>query len=461
MKYLDTLRDKFEELELDYYKAMDWFDDHPFAIDVKLAEYDESVAVLWYTKVFSEDISCTQMKINAKKLGNKDILEVLSHYFRRTCIGMLRYCIESQDTWMDTVHKDNVWRITWFHHVIANEIDGAFEEWINGDSGRFILLSIPPQHLKSAFFSGGLVPMIMGNYSHIRGIITSYNDDYAETILSKDAMSIIGTKGYTELFGRRFNKNLSKEDKIKLKELHKSPPKDSSDRKDTTENGSIYAASLGKITGNPAEFLVVDDPIKNAEQAASPTVLQKICDEYDASALSRVRDRTIVCIAQTRWSNNDIIGYTLKKMEEVKKSGGKFGREVVNICLRAFYDSTDDFAYDFRTYDEQPLWPQISSDAYALAKVGSSLKYNAVYQQRPIDNLTNYVKEEWLVRFDNPPENFKSIFISVDTSNNDKVTSDKAGIGVWGVTAHQHYYLIDLFFDRCGFTLERDKDYGC
>jgi predicted phage terminase large subunit-like protein len=164
-------------------------------------------------------------------------------------------------------------------------------------------------------------------------------------------------------------------------------------------------------------------------------------------------------VSNTRWRFNDVIGYTERKIQNIVEKEGHYDREVVNLCFRAFYDTTDNFLYDFRQYQDQMLWGEVSSSAYINAKYSDDMTYHSVYQQRPLENLISIIKKDWIKMIPEQqiPASFEDIIISVDTSYNDKKTSDKAAYGVFGVTSHGEYYLLDLFYERCGFLEGLDK----
>ncbi|ASS75779.1 terminase [Tumebacillus algifaecis] len=77
---------------------------------------------------------------------------------------------------------------------------------------------------------------------------------------------------------------------------------------------SYKGAGLGgSITGKGGNILIVDDPIKNAEEAFNDNVLDKQWQWYTGTFLSRQeqRDTTFKIVNMTRWSKKDICGRLL------------------------------------------------------------------------------------------------------------------------------------------------------
>jgi predicted phage terminase large subunit-like protein len=73
--------------------------------------------------------------------------------------------------------------------------------------------------------------------------------------------------------------------------------------------GGMLAAGIGGgITGNPGQLLLIDDVIKNMEEAGSPTTKRKHLDEWDGAISARFQEDTKVLITATRWAEDDLSG---------------------------------------------------------------------------------------------------------------------------------------------------------
>ena len=104
-----------------------------------------------------------------------------------------------------------------------------------------------------------------------------------------------------------------------------------------TDNGSmcVKAGILGGITGKGAHLLIIDDPIKTAEEARSDNQRDKIWKEWISSLSTRLEQAAIVIIIMTRWHEDDLIGRLLSH-EYAKPLPWK----VINMPLEC--DSEDD-----------------------------------------------------------------------------------------------------------------------
>lgn len=78
---------------------------------------------------------------------------------------------------------------------------------------------------------------------------------------------------------------------------------------ETEQGGKLIATGVGgPITGKGAKLLIIDDPLKNREEAESPIIRQKIWDWFTSTALTRVEPGGSVIVCHTRWHDDDLIG---------------------------------------------------------------------------------------------------------------------------------------------------------
>lgn len=209
------------------------------------------------------------------------------------------------------------------------------------------------------------------------------------------------------------------------------------------------------------EDLEIGDNLVVWDQDKQEFVTEELSEVVELPEEEEVYDITVedshnwvgnsLCVSNTRWREDDPVGVLQSKIEELKGEG--IDITLSTLCFRAFYDPTDEFAFDFRSSKDEMLWPEFQEISYAKAKIAKSkMVYNALFQQRPIDFAETIFKEKDINRFatiDNI--DFMKMAISVDTNYKDKETSDKCAIGVIGLTKEYRYYLIDLVYDHMTF----------
>lgn len=99
-------------------------------------------------------------------------------------------------------------------------------------------------------------------------------------------------------------------DELGVKIDKKSSRKDEFEIKD--HYGGYKSSGVGSsITGRGADVCIIDDPIKNSEEAKSSTIKDKIIDWYDSTLVTRLEPDGAIILIQTRWAVDDLTGYIL------------------------------------------------------------------------------------------------------------------------------------------------------
>lgn len=84
----------------------------------------------------------------------------------------------------------------------------------------------------------------------------------------------------------------------------------------TKAGGGVHAVGLGgTITGHGADYLIVDDYMKNREEAESLTMRDKVWDSFRNDLMTRLAPTHAVIIACTRWHADDLVGRILRETD--------------------------------------------------------------------------------------------------------------------------------------------------
>lgn len=109
----------------------------------------------------------------------------------------------------------------------------------------------------------------------------------------------------------------------------------------TQQGGRLIATGVGgPLTGRGCNLLIIDDPLKNREEAESPVIRQKIWDWFTSTALTRVEPGGSVIVCHTRWHDDDLIGriqqefpdwtgIQMPAVEEIRMPDGKILRKAL------------------------------------------------------------------------------------------------------------------------------------
>jgi predicted phage terminase large subunit-like protein len=206
----------------------------------------------------------------------------------------------------------------------------------------------------------------------------------------------------------------------------------------TTAGGSYYAVGRGgAITGRGADLLLIDDPLKDQEEASSDVIRGDLHDWYTAVAYPRLQPGAAVVLISTRWHEDDLAGRLLRQ------SRGE-GWDVLSLPAIAEKDES------FRRAGEA-LWPErfpLTLLEQMRRDVGAAV-WAALYQQRPSAAEGGIFKREWWGSYrERPP--FKRIVQSWDTAYKTGTENDFSVCTTWGV-AENGYYLLWCWRGRLEF----------
>lgn len=200
----------------------------------------------------------------------------------------------------------------------------------------------------------------------------------------------------------------------------------------TMSGGGLLATGvMGALTGHGANLVIVDDPIKNREEAESETHRKKVDEWFTSTAMTRVTPGGSVIVIHTRWHSDDLIG-------RLKRKGGW---TVIN--LPALSDSG------------QYLWPEGGWDASVLAQRRKEIgEYDwwALFQGEPrprggrmFDAPTYYDKPTLISSTGGPRI---QIFMACDPAATAKTHADYSVIvvaSVWvGTDGMPHMDILDV-----------------
>lgn len=166
----------------------------------------------------------------------------------------------------------------------------------------------------------------------------------------------------------------------------------------TPQGGGMTAVGLGgSITGRGANLLFIDDYVKNAEDASSPTNQQKNFDWFVSTAYTRLEPGGSVIVLATRWEANDLIGKLKENQHEFSGSW-----RIIELPALAYGGNDVD---PLGRAAGAPLWPQ-RYPLQRLLQIRSMLGqffWASLYQQRPIKRSDVKFESDLLAETDEIP----------------------------------------------------------
>lgn len=254
------------------------------------------------------------------------------------------------------------------HHVL---IADALERVAAGEVRRLMIFT-PPRHGKSHLVSVHFPAWYLGRHPDRHVIATSYSAGLAYSF-SRQARNLFAAPDWP------YSARLARDAKA-VGEWR------------TTDGGGYVSAGVGgPITGKGADILIIDDPVKNAEEAASTLTKEAQWEWYGSTAYTRLHPGGAIVLCMTRWAEDDLAGRLLAAQDE----GGERW-EVLRLPALA---EGDPAAPDpLGRAPGEPLWPAWY-DAAALdtiRRATGSRTWEALYQQRPVPAAGALFKRDWL-----------------------------------------------------------------
>lgn len=234
--------------------------------------------------------------------------------------------------------------------------------------GARICISAPPRHGKSELFTRWTPPWALDRNARARVMILSYGAELVSDFGSDIRGIILENEA-------RLNVKLAKNARGREKFL-------------TTSGGSVIAAGIGgTIVGRGGDLILVDDYLKNAMEAFSPTLRQSIYNWFISTVMTRVEPNGNVILVATRWHRDDLIG----RLRKYHSDSWTF------ISLPAVIENEAQMAADpLGRKMGEPLWPErYSRESLAQTRLDlGEYFWKALFQQEPIPEQGASIKPE-------------------------------------------------------------------
>jgi predicted phage terminase large subunit-like protein len=268
-----------------------------------------------------------------------------------------------------------------------------------------LMIFMPPRHFKSETVTVRYAAWHIERNPATRIIVGAYNQTLAEKF-SRKTRRIIRSRPVS----------LSKE-------------RTASEDWETEAGGGLRAVGVGGgVTGQGGNGIIIDDPVKNREEANSETYRNKVWEWYTDDLYTRLEPDAWLILIMTRWHQDDLAGrilasenaanWTVINLPAEAEDGDPLGRQLGEaLCPERF--------------DEQAL-----EDIHR--EIGNS--YYALYQQRPLPAEGGMFKRDKFEIVGAAPIEGKRVRFW------DKAASKGAGdwtVGVRMLAAHNGTYFIE------------------
>ena len=236
--------------------------------------------------------------------------------------------------------------------------------------------------------------------------------------------------------------------------------------------GSVVAVTIrGGLSGRPLDVLIVDDPVKDWDEAESTVRSNSVWNWWTSTGQSRLGPRGVVIVIQTRWHEFDLTGRLLLAQKEAEAAGETdIDRwHVINIQALADHDpnagETDILGREPGVYMESARGR--TQAAWRRRHNGTPpQQWEALYQGRPGPKAGTIWLKEWWRRYDTPlwttaedgtfRLNGYEVSLSVDCAFKDTSASDYVVIQVWAKKGAESFLVYEVR-RRLSFTATLDQ----
>ena len=297
------------------------------------------------------------------------------------------------------------WQSGAHHKLICDKLE-AVER---GEIKR-LLICTPPRHSKSEIATKRFPAWYLGRNPDKQVICCSYNDEIA-TDFGRDVRNLV-----TDQLFKNVHPGVSL-----------APDATAAGRWVTNKGGIYTAAGVGgTITGRGAHIAIIDDPLKNREEADSERIRDTIWKWYTSTLYTRLMPGGAIILICTRWHEDDLAARVIEseKWEQ--------------LILPAISN-------------DKALWPEwydlaTLKEKRDLLMKSSPRDWYALYQQEPRSEQGTYIQREWFkerwIKKPSPVNVYMSADFAVAKQKEGK-DPDWTEIGVFGITPNDKINVID------------------
>ena len=319
----------------------------------------------------------------------------------------------------------------WIETAMSRYLADRVQAFLEADTGHafdVLLIETPPQHGKSMTVTEALPSWRLGADPDARIILAAYNDELAERFLRRNREKL-------QRFGDTlFGVSVGGLNRASALELH------------GHRGGMIARGVRSGITGNPADLILIDDPVKSREEADSDVWRAKVWEEWQNSLKTRLAAGAKVIVIMTPWHEDDLAGrllraeknVTLLRLPVAAEEKDPLGRKP-GAALCPELGKGDRWLRDFRR-------------SYVSDPRGGARAWAALYQCAPRVEDGNLIRRGWWRYYDPAAvRDFSAEVISVDAAFKGTERSDFVAITVWGKRGND-YYLRCVVNRQMGFS---------
>lgn len=270
------------------------------------------------------------------------------------------------------------YELEWFHKLVADHC-----QMLAGGKIKNLMVFMPPQHGKSEIISRSFPAWVLGRNPDTKIVGCSYSADLADQF-SRSIQRIIDSDDYNSIFPETYLNGSNVRPNVRgyLRNV---------DIFEMVDHKGFYKAVGvgGGLTGTPVDIAIIDDPVKDANEANSVTYRQRVWDWYNTVLTTRLHNNSKQLFIMTRWHEDDLAGRILKAEPQ----------EWTVLSIPAICEEEHDGAINSPRHIGEALWESRHSIGKLLKqKARSPREFSALYQQHPTIEGGNIIRRDWFRR---------------------------------------------------------------
>jgi predicted phage terminase large subunit-like protein len=318
-------------------------------------------------------------------------------------------------------------------------IAGYLEALVRGEIDR-LMIFMPPRAGKSMLASIILPGWYMGLHAERKVMQASYGAELAVGF-GRQVRALVGDEDYQAVFPG-----------VSLQ-----PDNKAAGRWALSKGGEYFATGVtGGIAGKGFNLGIIDDPLSE-QDAYSAVAKKRVQDWYGPGFYTRRQpEASAILYMATRWAKDDLAGHLLSRAAE-DRSADRW----TMLSIPAVVDA--EAAEKLNSVASDPLLSPTPTGRPLRFKAGdsfaprrwplkeilrqranmSALAWQALYQQKPVQDEGNILKRKWWRRLTNAEfeelrkSDIKYVVQVYDTAFEESETSDYSARTTWGVFLHQ------------------------
>lgn len=309
-------------------------------------------------------------------------------------------------------------------------VDRALVDVADGHTDR-LMIFLPPQEGKSQRVSRRFPAWLLSQDPTLRVAVVSYQQEKAVR------------------WGRDIKRDVETHPEL---DIHLRPDSRAAGRWHTEQGGGVYCVGIGgALTGEPADYLIIDDPFAGRAEAESVTYREHAWDWWENVGSTRLSARGRVCLMMTRWHEDDLAGRLQAREPGVWRV----------LSIPAIAEDPDD-ALGRQPGEELPSVTHPPGWFHRLQQLRSAYVWRSVYQQRPTAAEGNLFKRPDF-RYWQPASAARLLldgqvadlrdcnrFITIDLASSTRTSADWTVAAAWAITPNGDLALLDRVRDRVG-----------